>query len=134
MGIEDCNPMAFLFTVVICVLNTRSTETSAYINSILTAAKLVVLFFIIIVAFTKFDSSNFAEDKFVTPKYGYRGTLFGCTMLFFAMIGFDIVSTIAEEAKNAQVDAPAAMRETVVICSVMYAVISIAFCGMGLGP
>jgi len=50
------------------------------------------------------------------------------------MIGFDFVATIAEEAKNAQVDAPAAMYETVVICSVMYAVISIAFCGMGLGP
>ena len=72
-------------------------------------------------------------QPFVTEEYGYSGTVTGVTICFFAMIGFDFISTISEEARNTQQDAPKAMRETVILCSVLYISVAISLTGMGLG-
>jgi APA family basic amino acid/polyamine antiporter len=46
---------------------------------------------------------------FVKPEYGFGGIVTGTTILFFTMTGFDFISTISEEAKDTQKDAPKAM-------------------------
>jgi APA family basic amino acid/polyamine antiporter len=57
----------------------------------------------------------------------------GTTILFFAITGFDFICTISEEAKDTKNDAPNAMRETVIICTVLYMFVAISLTGMGLG-
>jgi basic amino acid/polyamine antiporter, APA family len=49
------------------------------------------------------------------------------------MIGFDFISTISEEAQNTKRDAPIAMRDTVIICTIIYLFVAVALIGMGLG-
>ena len=66
-------------------------------------------------------------------EYGWGGTILGSTILFFAMIGFDFISTISEEASNTKRDAPIAMRETVIYCTVIYCFVAVSLTGMGLG-
>ena len=70
---------------------------------------------------------------FVKPEYGFGGIVTGTTILFFTMTGFDFISTISEEAKDTQKDAPNAMRETVLICTLLYIFVAISLTGMGLG-
>ena len=49
------------------------------------------------------------------------------------MIGFDFISTISEEAQNTARDAPVAMIRTVVYCTIVFVLVAISLCGMGLG-
>lgn len=57
----------------------------------------------------------------------------GSTILYYAMMGYDFISTISEEANNTKVEAPLAMIDTVVICVSIYIVVGISMCGMGFG-
>jgi basic amino acid/polyamine antiporter, APA family len=70
---------------------------------------------------------------FIHPVYGLHGIVKGSTILYFAMIGYDFISTISEEAKNTKIEAPLAMIDTVVVCVSIYIVIAISMCGMGFG-
>jgi APA family basic amino acid/polyamine antiporter len=68
--------------------------------------------------------------KFVPPntgtfgEYGYSGILTGASVIFFAFIGFDAVSTAAQEAKNPQRDMPRAIIGSLLICTVLYILVS----------
>lgn len=70
---------------------------------------------------------------FFVPKYGAEGTLLGASMLFFGIVGFDIISMISEEAINSQRDVPLAMRDSVLISTTFYVLVAVSMCGMGLG-
>jgi basic amino acid/polyamine antiporter, APA family len=61
---------------------------------------------------------------------GLNGILSGASLIFFAYIGFDAVSTTAEEAKNPQRDIPRAMIATLGICTVLYAAVTLVLTGM----
>lgn len=54
-------------------------------------------------------------------------------MLFFSIVGFDFLSMISEEAKDATKDVPLAMRDSVLISTLCYVLVGISMCGMGLG-
>jgi len=61
---------------------------------------------------------------------GFTGVMAGASIIFFAYIGFDAVSTAAEECKNPQRDLPIAMISSLLICTVLYIVVSIVLTGM----
>ena len=74
---------------------------------------------------------------YVTPAHwtpfapnGLHGVLSGASLIFFAYIGFDAVSTTAEEARNPQRDIPRAMIATLAICTVLYAAVTLVLTGM----
>ena len=61
---------------------------------------------------------------------GFHGILAGASLIFFAYIGFDAVSTTAEEAKNPQRDLPRGMIASLVICTVLYIAVTAVLTGM----
>jgi len=89
------------------------------------------LIVIIAVAFSQFKLENM--KPFFKPEYGASGTLLGASMLFFGTVGFDFITLISEEAKNASRDVPLAMRDSVIISTTFYVLVAISMCGMGLG-
>ena len=62
--------------------------------------------------------------------FGWSGVLRGASVVFFAYIGFDAVSTAAEEARNPQRDMPIGMLGSLVICTVLYVLVALVLTGM----
>src|SRR5205823_3801960 len=72
------------------------------------------------------------DDRVRSPfmPYGLAGIVFGASIVFFAYIGFDAVSTHSEEAKKPQRDVPFAVLASLVICTVLYIAVAAVLCGM----
>lgn len=95
-------------------------------NTLVTSFKLGVFLVIIMISLTKFETQNFDES------FKPSGTIYGSLMLFFALIGFDTISLIAEEAHSPKTDCPLAMRDTVIVATVVYTLIAFVLIGLGL--
>ncbi|MDQ7821736.1 MAG: amino acid permease [Candidatus Eremiobacteraeota bacterium] len=99
---------------------------SSFMNNIFVGLKLLILAFFII-----------AGIKFIKPENwspfmpnGWQGVFSGAALIFFAYIGFDAVSTTAEEAKNPARDLPIGMIGSLIICTVIYIAIAAVLTGM----
>lgn len=88
--------------------------------------KVAVIIFVIVVGFFFVDTSNWVPFM---PK-GFTGVLMGVSAVFYAYIGFDAISTTAEECKNPQRDLPRAMVYALLICTVLYILIALVLTGM----
>ena len=106
-GNIKASPLAAIFLLLCTWITTKGSETAEKFNNVVTSGKLVILLFIVVVSFAYFDSSNLSplmvEDK------GFSGVIEGATILFFGYIGFDFITTMAEEAKNPKRDVPIAI-------------------------
>src|SRR3954449_13137904 len=120
------NLPAVAIVLVIMYLLSRGVRETARANLIMVGVKLVVLAFFIIVAF----SAAFSTDNLhpFAPE-GTSGVVSAAAIIFFAYIGFDAVSTGAEEAKNPKRDLPIAIVGALVICTVIYVVVAIGAAG-----
>ena len=99
---------------------------SARLNAAMVLVKLVVLAFFALMSIGYVKSGNFTP---FAPN-GFRGIGTGAAIIFFAFIGFDAVSTCAEECKNPKRDMPIGIIGSLVICTVIYVVIAAIFTGM----
>ncbi len=88
--------------------------------------KIIVILFIIVVGFFYVDANNW--NPFMPN--GFTGVLQGVSAVFYAYIGFDAISTTAEECKNPQRDLPRGMMYALLICTVLYILISFVLTGM----
>ena len=88
--------------------------------------KLVVILFVIIAGAFHVNPGNW--DDFIPN--GFSGVMSGVSAVFFAYIGFDAISTTAEECKNPQRDLPRAMFYTLIICTSLYIVLTLVLTGM----
>ncbi|HWW62201.1 MAG TPA: amino acid permease, partial [Thermoanaerobaculia bacterium] len=120
------NILALAIVAAITIVLVWGIRESASFNFWMVALKLVVLGFFVIVSF-----------KFVTPKNwtpfapnGYQGIFSGAAVVFFAYIGFDAVSTTAEEARNPKRDMPIGIIGSLIICTVIYGIVAAVFTGM----
>ena len=89
-------------------------------NTVMVVIKLAVLAFFIVVGVTAFTSDNFSD---FAPN-GFTGVIDGAALIFFAYIGFDAVSTASEESSNPGRDLPIAIVGSLVICTVIYILVS----------
>lgn len=118
-------PAVFIVLAVMFVLS-RGVRETAKANLIMVGIKLLILAFFIVVAFaTAFNSDN------LTPfaPHGTDGVVSAAAVIFFAYIGFDAVSTGAEEAKEPRRDLPLAIIGSLVICTIIYILVSVAAVG-----
>src|ERR1043165_9157768 len=99
---------------------------SAGFNFWMVAIKLVVLGFFAFVSFKYVNTDNWHP---FAPN-GFHGILTGASIVFFAYIGFDAVSTPAEEARNPKRDMPIGIIGSLIICTVIYAAIAAIFTGL----
>jgi APA family basic amino acid/polyamine antiporter len=122
-----CNVPAFLITLVVTFLLYIGIKESARVTSLLVIVKLVLIGIFLFVGLPHFD-----PDTYWVPfaPNGLSGILTGAALVFFAYVGFDAVSTTAEESRNPQRDLPRAMILALLICTVLYILVTIVLTGM----
>ena len=120
------NLPAVAIVIAVMFLLTRGVRETARANLIMVGIKLAVLAFFIVVAF--FAAFNMDNLKPFAPD-GVDGVVTAASVIFFAYIGFDAVSTGAEEAKNPSRDLPIAIVGSLVICTVSTSSSSVAAVG-----
>ena len=98
---------------------------SAWFNGVMVAIKLLVLLFFVVVAGRHIDFENW---KPFAPN-GWAGIQTGAAMMFFAFIGFDAVSTTAEECRNPQRDLPIGILGSLVVCTAIYVAVGVVLTG-----
>jgi len=120
------NLIAFLIVAAITIILLMGIRESAWFNAGMVAIKLVVLTFFIFISYKATHSSNWHPFM---PN-GFVGVFSGAAVIFFAYIGFDAVSTVAEEAKNPQKDMPIGIIASLIVCTIFYVIIAAVFTGM----
>lgn len=117
---------AVLITIIITWLVYRGVRESRNVNNIMVAVKLLVIFAVIAIGAFYVDPQNW---KPFMPN-GFGGVITGISAVFFAYIGFDAISTTAEECKNPARDLPRGMFYSLAICTVLYVLITLVLTGM----
>jgi APA family basic amino acid/polyamine antiporter len=92
--------------------------------------KIVVLLFFIGIALYYVSPSKMTTNWVPFQPNGWRGTFTGAALVFFAYIGFDAVSTVAEECKNPARDLPIGIIASLLICTVLYVIVGAVFAGL----
>lgn len=134
-------PAVFIVVAITAVLTVGIRE-SAIFNDFIVALKLIVILLFIVCAVPAFSTANWATSgnpagAFMPPNtgpgvFGWSGVLRGAAVVFFAYIGFDAVSTAAQEAKVPKRDMPIGILGSLLICTVLY--VTVAFILTGIVP
>jgi APA family basic amino acid/polyamine antiporter len=117
---------AFLIVFILTVLLVRGVRESAEANNIMVAIKIGAILIFLVVGGALVNPSNW---KPFAPS-GFGGIVTGGAIVFFTYIGFDSVSTAAEEARNPQRDLPIGIIASLIVCTLLYVGVSIVLLGM----
>ncbi|MBA4133783.1 MAG: amino acid permease [Flavobacterium sp.] len=134
------NLPAFLITWVVTYILVKGIKEAAKTNNIIVIIKVAVVLFVIIAGAFYIDTANWQPfiptektviiDGVEKVSFGFGGVLTAATIVFFAYIGFDAVSTQAGEAINPKKDVPFAIVASLIICTVLYILVSLVLTGM----
>jgi len=116
------NLLAVVVALVITVLLVIGTRESATVNAVLVAIKLVALGAFIWLALPVINSNNF--HPFLPNGWGTMGVIGAASSIFFGYVGFDAVSTAAEETKNPQRNLPIGLIASLAICTIIYLLVA----------
>lgn len=120
------NLPAFIIVCLISVLTYIGIKESKKITNFMVVFKILVIIFVIVIGFFFVEPGNW--NPFLPN--GFEGVLKGVSAVFYAYIGFDAISTTAEECKNPQRDLPRGMIYSLIICTVLYILIALVLTGM----
>jgi APA family basic amino acid/polyamine antiporter len=124
------NLPAFVIALVITAILAIGIKESARFNATIVAIKVAVVLFVIGLGFRYVSASNWGGDWSSFAPYGFSGIGAGAAYIFFAYIGFDAVSTTAQEAKNPQRDLPIGIIASLLVCTVLYIAVAAVLTGM----
>ena len=151
-GFGHFNLAAFVLVVALVALIAVGIKESLRVNLVLVGIKLFIVLFVIVAGLFYIKGGNY--HPFVPPAadpqeatgltqplfqwlfgikaqtYGVLGIVSGASVVFFAYIGFDVVATTAEEARNPQKDLPRGIIGSLVICTVLYIAVALVITGM----
>jgi APA family basic amino acid/polyamine antiporter len=119
------NLPAVVITLAATVLLVVGTRESARVNAVLVAVKLAALGVFVVLAFPAMQMRNFHPFA----PLGGTGIVGAASSIFFAYIGFDGVSTAAEETRNPQADLPIGLIATLVVCTIVYVLVALTAIG-----
>jgi APA family basic amino acid/polyamine antiporter len=128
------NLPAMFIIVCISLLLMAGIQESARVNAVIVVVKLLVVVVFIALGWRYIHPANYTP--FIPPnegefgRYGISGIMAGAGTIFFAYIGFDAVSTAAQEARNPKRDMPIGIIGSLVICTVLYVLFSHVLTGM----
>jgi len=118
------NLPAVFIIVLMSMLLMKGTRESATVNAFIVALKVTVVFVFIFLGWRYIDSGNYTpyipENTGQFGSFGFSGIIRAAAIVFFAYIGFDAVSTAAQEAKNPKRDMPIGILGSLLICTVLY--------------
>lgn len=132
------NAPALVILLLLTLVLIKGTQESARVNGIIVFIKVAIVLVFIAVGFQFINPDNYTP--YLIPKgvvghegifeYGWGGVLGGAAIVFFAFIGFDAVSTAAQEAKNPKRDMPIGILGSLAICTVLYVLFSYVLTGV----
>jgi APA family basic amino acid/polyamine antiporter len=127
------NVPAMIIVALITILLIIGISESASFNNVIVVIKLTVVFLFIGFGLAYINRENW--EPFVPPpagpgKYGWDGILRGAGVIFFAYIGFDAVSTAAQECRNPKRDMPIGILGSLAICTVLYIAVALVLTGI----
>ena len=130
-GVEiGVNIPAFVIALLITVILVIGIQESARFNSAIVVVKVAVVLFVLGLGSQYIHPANWGTDWSTFAPYGFSGIGAGAAYIFFAYIGFDAVSTTAQEAKNPQRDLPIAIIASLAICTLLYIGVAAVLTGM----
>jgi APA family basic amino acid/polyamine antiporter len=118
-------PAVFLVLAVTALLIYGVRE-SARTNTFMVFVKVAILIFFIVVGVGSINGDNFSP----WAPHGFNGTVDAAALIFFAYIGFDAVSTAAQEARNPSRDMPIGILGSLAICTVIYMLVAVVLVGI----
>ncbi|MBM4056200.1 MAG: amino acid permease [Planctomycetes bacterium] len=124
------NLPAALIIVIITTLLVIGIKESARFNSIIVGIKLAVILLVIFVGWFYVKSDNWGNSFSAFAPFGIGGIGTGAAYVFFAYIGFDAVSTTAQEARNPKRDVPIGIIVSLALCTILYIAITAVLTGM----
>lgn len=123
-GLVNIPAMAIIW--IISLINMKGITQSSFVNNVIVIIKLAVVALFIALGVSHVEASNWTPFM----PYGWAGVFTGASIIFFAYIGFDAVSTAAEEVKNPQKDLPRGIILSLIICTILYIAVSAILTGM----
>src|SRR5882724_11778707 len=124
------NLPAFVIALVITAILAIGIKESARFNSTIVVIKVSVVLFVLALGSRYVHASNWGTDWHSFAPYGFGGIGAGAAYIFFAYIGFDAVSTTAQEAKNPQRDLPIGIIVSLLVCTALYIGVAGVLTGM----
>jgi APA family basic amino acid/polyamine antiporter len=120
------NIPAFLIVMLLTIVLVRGIRESAETNNIMVLLKIAAIIVFV------FAASSFVRPSNWHPFYpnGWSGVLTGGSIIFFTYIGFDSVSTAAEECRNPQRDVPIGIIATLIVCTILYIGVAVVLTGL----
>jgi APA family basic amino acid/polyamine antiporter len=128
------NLPAILISVLVTALLVRGVQESATVNGVIVVVKVAIILLIIVAGVGFVNGANYSP--FIPPntgtfgEFGLSGIARGAAVIFFAYIGFDAVSTAAQEARDPQRDMPRGILGSLAICTVLYVAVSAVMVGL----
>lgn len=126
-------PAVFIVAVVSALL-IGGIKQSAMVNNVIVVIKVVVILLFIAFGLSYIDTSNWVpyipQNTGEFGHFGWSGILRGAGVVFYAYLGFDALSTAAQEAKNPQKDMPKGILISLIICALLYVVVTAVLTGM----
>jgi basic amino acid/polyamine antiporter, APA family len=128
------NLPAILIVAAIATICYIGIKQSAVFNSVIVAIKVTVVVLFIVFGLSYINTANW--HPFVPPNtgergvFGWSGVMAASGVIFFAYIGFDAVSTAAQETKNPQRDMPIGILTSLIVCTILYVIVSAVLTGM----
>ena len=125
-------PAVFVIVAVSCLLIVGISE-SARVNAVIVVVKVTIVVIVIFVGYSYIHPDNYVP--FIPPnvgpgEFGWSGIMRGAGVIFFAYIGFDAVSTAAQEARRPQRDMPIGIIGSLIVCTVLYILFARVLTGM----
>jgi APA family basic amino acid/polyamine antiporter len=120
------NIAAFLIVMLLTVVLVRGIRESAETNNVMVLLKIAAILAFVFVGMRFIHPANY--HPFVPE--GWSGVLTGGSIIFFTYIGFDSVSTAAEEARNPQRDIPIGIIATLIVCTILYIAVAVVLTGL----
>src|SRR6187399_3364654 len=128
------NLPAVFIIVLMSLLLIKGTKESAFVNSIIVAVKISVVLIFIILGWQYINNDNYnpyiPDNTGNFGDFGFSGIIRAAAIVFFAYIGFDAVSTAAQEAKNPKRDMPIGILGSLAICTILYVLFSHVLSGV----
>ena len=126
-------PAAFII-ILMSLLLIRGTESSSIINSFIVVLKVAVVIIFIVLGWKYIRSENYVpyipENTGKWGEFGFSGVLRAAAIVFFAFLGFDAVSTAAQETKNPKKNMPIGIIGSLIICTVLYILFAYVLTGV----
>ena len=128
------NLPAIFIVVALSLILIRGTQESATMNNFLVILKVTVVLVFIILGWSHINTENYTpyipENTGEWGNFGWSGISRGAAVVFFAFIGFDAVSTAAQEAKNPQKGMPIGILGSLVVCTILYVLFAHVMTGL----